>query len=58
VLRAETLLEETPMPVEEVAQRAGFSNAATLRHHFTRVRGTSPAAYRRIFGCASLPTPG
>jgi transcriptional regulator GlxA family with amidase domain len=58
VLRAETLLEETPMPVEEVAQRAGFSTAATLRHHFTRVRGTSPAAYRRIFGCASLPTPG
>jgi transcriptional regulator GlxA family with amidase domain len=55
VLLAEELLEETPLPVEEVAQRAGFGNAATLRHHFTRVRGTSPAAYRRTFGCAMLP---
>lgn len=53
VLRAEALLEETPLPVEEVAQRSGFGNAATLRHHFTRVRGTSPAAYRRMFGCAA-----
>lgn len=57
VIRAEELLEETPLPVEEVARRAGFGNAATLRHHFTRVRGTSPAAYRRTFGCANLPTP-
>jgi len=55
VLRAEQVLEETPLPVEEVARRVGFGNAATLRHHFTRARGTSPAAYRRTFGCAHLP---
>jgi transcriptional regulator GlxA family with amidase domain len=28
----------------------GFANAATLRHHFNRVRGVSPQRYRRVFG--------
>jgi transcriptional regulator GlxA family with amidase domain len=56
VLRAEHLLEETPLPVEEIASLAGFGNAATLRHHFTRVRGTTPASYRRMFGCATVPS--
>ena len=56
ILWAEQLLEETSLPVEEIARRAGFGNAATLRHHFTKARGTSPAAYRSTFGCAHLPT--
>lgn len=47
---AEELLETTDLPIEQVAQRVGFANAATLRHHFSAVRGTSPAAYRRSFG--------
>jgi len=55
ILRAEQLLEETPLPVEQIARRAGFGNAATLRHHFSKARGTSPAAYRSTFGCAHLP---
>ncbi len=55
VLLAEQLLEETHLPVEEVARRSGFGNAAALRHHFTRFRGTSPVAYRRTFGCM-VPT--
>ena len=52
VLRAEELLEADGLPVEQVAGRVGFGNAATLRHHFTRVRGISPQAYRRQFAGA------
>jgi transcriptional regulator GlxA family with amidase domain len=51
VLLAERLLEETPLPVDAVARRTGFGNAATLRHHFSRARSTTPQAYRRTFGC-------
>lgn len=51
LLRAQELLEETDLPVEEVGRRAGFGGAAGLRHHFARELGTSPAAYRRTFGC-------
>lgn len=49
VLRAEQLLESTDRPVEWVAAAVGFGNAAALRHHFSRVRGLSPQAYRRRF---------
>ena len=51
VLRAEQLLEQTDKPVEWVASEVGFGNAAALRHHFTRVRGLSPQAYRARFSC-------
>jgi len=51
VLRAEQLLERTEMSVDRIAAEVGFSNAAALRHHFTRVRGLSPQAYRRRFAC-------
>jgi transcriptional regulator GlxA family with amidase domain len=51
VLRAEQLLETSDKPVEWIATEVGFGNAATLRHHFTRVRGLSPQAYRRRFAC-------
>lgn len=51
VALAEELLETTELPIEHVAQRVGFGNAATLRHHFGAVRGTSPQAYRRSFSC-------
>lgn len=49
VLRAEALLEQTDRPVERIAGEVGFGNAATLRHHFGRVRGVSPQQYRRTF---------
>jgi len=52
VLRAEQLLEQSDRPVEWIAAEVGFANAATLRHHFTRVRGLSPQQYRRQFSCA------
>nr|WP_218910561.1 helix-turn-helix domain-containing protein [Nocardioides thalensis] len=51
VAAAEELLERTEQPVEWIAGQVGFGNAAALRHHFTRVRGVSPQAYRRQFAC-------
>ena len=51
VLQAERLLEETALPVDAIARRTGFHNAATLRHHFSRARSTTPQAYRQSFGC-------
>ncbi|MEU6022480.1 helix-turn-helix domain-containing protein [Micromonospora sp. NPDC047134] len=49
VLLARRLLEETGLTVDEVADRAGFGNAAALRHHFTRRVGATPNAYRVTF---------
>ncbi|MCA1982550.1 helix-turn-helix domain-containing protein [Nocardioides nematodiphilus] len=51
VLRAEELLEKTDRAVEWISREVGFANAATLRHHFLKVRGLSPQAYRRRFAC-------
>ncbi len=48
---AEEMLERTENSVDQIAAAVGFGNAATLRHHFTRVRGVSPKAYRRQFAC-------
>jgi transcriptional regulator GlxA family with amidase domain len=49
VALAEELLEHTTLSVEQIAGRAGFGNAATLRHHFTAARGATPQQYRRTF---------
>jgi transcriptional regulator GlxA family with amidase domain len=49
VLLAQQLLEETDETVDVIAERAGFGNAATFRHHFRAWRATSPNAYRRTF---------
>lgn len=49
VLEARRLLEETGLPIEEVAWRAGFGTAASLREHFRRATVTTPTAYRRAF---------
>lgn len=51
VQRAEELLEQSDRSIEWIAGEVGFGNAATLRHHFSRVRGVSPQQYRRTF-CA------
>jgi transcriptional regulator GlxA family with amidase domain len=53
VLEARRLLEESDLPVETVALRAGFGNAASLRDHFRRATATTPTAYRRTFKPAS-----
>ena len=56
--RAQQLLESTGLSLEEVAERVGFSAASTLRSRFTRLLGTSPAAYRRLFRSGLGRTPG
>jgi transcriptional regulator GlxA family with amidase domain len=49
VLHARRLLEATDLPVEHVADEAGFGTAASLRSHFRRATATTPLAYRRTF---------
>ena len=49
ILLARRLLEETDLGVDAVATRAGFGDAAMLRHHFTRRVGATPHAYRTTF---------
>ena len=49
VLLARRMLETTDASVEQIASRTGLGTAAILRHHFTRIVGASPQAYRRNF---------
>jgi len=49
VLEARRLLEESDQSIDEVAWRAGFGTAASLREHFRRATATTPTAYRRTF---------
>jgi transcriptional regulator GlxA family with amidase domain len=49
VRRAQTLMESTDLPVERVAEVAGFGSAAVLRERFAKLVGTSPQSYRRAF---------
>ena len=43
VLHARRLLESTDLPVEDVADHAGFGTATSLRSHFRRATATTPA---------------
>ncbi|RNL79654.1 helix-turn-helix domain-containing protein [Nocardioides marmorisolisilvae] len=52
VLAAEELLEASDASIEWIADEVGFGNAATMRQHFTRVRGVSPQGYRQSFSCS------
>lgn len=47
--RAQNLLETTTMPIEEIADWAGFGTAIAMRQHFSRVFGTTPLGCRRAF---------
>ena len=49
ILLAQQLLEESDETVDVIAERAGFGNSATFRHHFRAWRATTPHAYRRTF---------
>lgn len=51
LVRAQELLERTTVGIDEIARTSGFGSPAILRHHFSRVLGTSPQAYRRQFAC-------
>lgn len=56
VMTARALLEETDLPVETIAKRVGLSSAANLRRRFQAMVHTTPAAYRRSFGCRAAST--
>ncbi|MFI6284540.1 GlxA family transcriptional regulator [Streptomyces sp. NPDC051018] len=49
VSAAQTLLEETDLPVETIATRVGLTSAVNLRRRFRDRTGTTPGAYRRAF---------
>jgi transcriptional regulator GlxA family with amidase domain len=49
LLHARRLLEETDLPIEDVAAQSGFGTATTLREHFRRANRTTPTAYRKAF---------
>lgn len=53
VRAVQSLLETTSLPLETVAERAGFSDAQLMRLHFKRVVGTSPGSYQRTFQVAA-----
>ena len=44
------LLEGTDLPVDRVAEEAGFGTGAALRHRMRSALATTPQAYRRTFG--------
>ncbi len=46
---ARRLLESTDLPIDQVAEQAGFGSSSSLRQHLHGVVGVSPAAYRRTF---------
>jgi transcriptional regulator GlxA family with amidase domain len=55
ILLAQQLLEDTDETIDFIAERAGFGNAATFRHHFRGWRSTTPAGYRRAFRRSLMP---
>ena len=46
---AQSILETTDQPIEQIAQKTGFGNAAAMRAHFARHLKTTPTSYRRTF---------
>ncbi len=49
IAHARRLLEDTDIPIEQVAQACGFGTGAGLRMHFQRSVSTTPTTYRRTF---------
>ena len=46
---AKGLLESEEINIEQLAVKAGFNNAVSMRHHFKRIVGVSPKQYRTQF---------
>ncbi|MFH8578650.1 GlxA family transcriptional regulator [Streptomyces zaomyceticus] len=53
VERARHLLESTDLPVDRIAQEAGFGTAQSLRVHLMSAIGVTPTSYRRTFRTAA-----
>ena len=56
LLAAQRRLEKTDEAIDRIAEAVGLQTAATLRHHFSRVLGTTPSAYRQRFSTRLAPT--
>ncbi len=56
VRAAQDLLEATDAPIDTIAHDAGFGAPETLRHHFRRVVGTTPSAWRGAFRGKTQPS--
>lgn len=46
------LLEGNALSLPQVSEAAGFASEESFRHHFRRLRGVAPGAYRRRFADA------
>jgi transcriptional regulator GlxA family with amidase domain len=51
---ARRLLEETALPLKDVAARTGLGDASTMWRAFTRRLGVTPAAYRQRFAASHV----
>lgn len=51
--RARELLEQSQLPIDQIAFLAGFGSAVAFRARFRRVVALTPTDYRRRFGCIS-----
>jgi transcriptional regulator GlxA family with amidase domain len=47
--QARRLLESTDLPIDQIAEQAGFGTGGSLRLHLQEVLGVSPTAYRATF---------
>ncbi|MFE4616035.1 GlxA family transcriptional regulator [Streptomyces sp. NPDC056747] len=56
VERARHLLESTGLPVDRIAQDAGFGTAQSLRVHLMSAIGVTPTSYRRTFRSSASTT--
>jgi transcriptional regulator GlxA family with amidase domain len=50
---ARRLLEETPLPLKDIASRTGLGDVSAMWRAFTRRLGVMPAAYRQRFAFAA-----
>lgn len=49
ILASLQILETTDMPLDHIAAEVGFARPVTFRHHFAKLIGTSPGAFRKQF---------
>jgi transcriptional regulator GlxA family with amidase domain len=52
---ARQLLENTDLPIDRIAARAGFGTATSLRQHLHATLGISPSLYRNTFRGPAAP---
>jgi transcriptional regulator GlxA family with amidase domain len=49
VEEAKRLLENTPLPIEDIGEQVGYSDTSFFRRLFKRLTGLTPSHYRRMF---------